>query len=326
MEINRITPNDTQFTARLSAIALKPKKLYYYGVMPSMDERFSETEARYAFEGRGRPRTVAVVGARKCTDYGREQGYKIAYELARQGVVVVSGLAFGIDSVAHRAALDAGGMTVAVLGTPIDQIYPACHKGLAEEIVQKKGAVISEYPEWQEVLKDEKLAKALQSQSGRKAAFLQRNRLISGLSDIVVVVEADLRSGSLNTAHHAFEQSNLVYAVPGDVTREGSRGCNKLLGRGAVAFTETEEILLDLGFKVKKAVTQKKGILKGDSEAETQILERIQEGRSDGEEILEAIQKNGVMMTVSDFTMAIFDLQIKGRIKALGGNRWMLID
>lgn len=98
------------------------------------------------------------------------------------------------------------------------------------------------------------------------------------------------------------------------------------MGRGAVAFTETEEILLDLGFKVKKAVTQKKGILKGDSEAETQILERIQEGRSDGEEILEAIQKNGVMMTVSDFTMAIFDLQIKGRIKALGGNRWMLID
>ena len=192
--------------------------------------------------------------------------------------------------------------------------------------MQKKGAVISEYPEWQEVLKDEKLAKVLQSQSGRKAAFLQRNRLISGLSDIVIVVEADLRSGSLNTAHHAFEQSNLVYAVPGDVTREGSRGCNKLLGRGAVAFTETEEILLDLGFKVKKAVTQKKGILKGDSEAETQILERIREGRSDGEEILEAIQKNGVMMTVSDFTMAIFDLQIKGRIKALGGNRWMLID
>ena len=205
MEINRITPEDTQFTARLSTIALKPKKLYYFGEMPSMDERFSETEARYSFEGRGRPRTVAVVGARKCTDYGREQGYKIAYELARQGVVVVSGLAFGIDSVAHRAALDAGGMTVAVLGTPIDQIYPACHKGLAEEIVQKKGAVISEYPEWQEVLKDEKLAKALQSQSGRKAAFLQRNRLISGLSDIVIVVEADLRSGSLNTAHHAFE-------------------------------------------------------------------------------------------------------------------------
>ena len=209
MEINRITPEDMQFTARLSAIALKPKKLYYYGTMPCVDERFSGVEARYAFEGRGRPRTVAVVGARRCTNYGREQAYKIAYELARQGVVVVSGLAFGIDSVAHRAALDAGGLTLAVLGTPIDQIYPACHKGLAEEIVQKKGAIISEYPEWQEVLKDEKLAKILQSQSGRKAAFLQRNRLISGLSDIVVIVEADLRSGSLNTAHHAFEQSNL---------------------------------------------------------------------------------------------------------------------
>ena len=122
MEINRITPEVMQFTARLSAIALKPKKLYYYGTMPRVDERFSGVEARYAFEGRGRPRTVAVVGARRCTNYGREQAYKIAYELARQGVVVVSGLAFGIDSVAHRAALDAGGLTLAVLGTPIDQI------------------------------------------------------------------------------------------------------------------------------------------------------------------------------------------------------------
>lgn len=93
-----------------------------------------------------------------------------------------------------------------------------------------------------------------------------------------------------------------------------------------MAFSETEEILLDLGFKVKKTMTQKKGVLKGDSEAETQILGRIQEGVSDGEEILEKIQKNGAIMTVSDFTMAIFDLQMKGRIKALGDNRWMLID
>ena len=120
MKINRIIPEDSQFTARLSSIALKPKKLYYYGKMPESDERFKEIESRYIFEGRGRPKTVAVVGARKCTDYGRDQAYKIAFELAKQGVVIVSGLAFGIDSVAHRAALDAGGITVAVLGTPID--------------------------------------------------------------------------------------------------------------------------------------------------------------------------------------------------------------
>lgn len=326
MKFNRIIPEDSQFTARLSSIALKPKKLYYYGKMPESDERFKEIESRYIFEGRGRPKTVAVVGARKCTDYGRDQAYKIAFELAKQGVVIVSGLAFGIDSVAHRAALDAGGITVAVLGTPIDQIYPTCHRGLAQEIIEKDGLIMSEYPEWKEVLKNEKMTKILQSQSGRKSAFLLRNRLISGLSDIVVIVEADLRSGSLNTAHHAFEQSNLVYAVPGDVTRMSSRGCNRLLGRGAVAFSETEEILLDLGINSKKVISKKTKELKGDTKNETLILEKLGEGVSDGEEILERILKSGIMMNVSEFTTTVFDLQIKGRIKAMGGNRWLLVN
>ena len=314
MEINRITPEDMQYTARLSTIVLKPKKLYYYGKMPEADERFWNSEPRYVFEGRGRPKTVAVVGARKCTNYGREQAYRIAFELAKQGVIIVSGLAFGIDSVAHRAALDAGGATVAVLGTPIDQIYPACHNGLVQEIIEKGGVVMSEYPEWKEVLKDEKLTRMLQSQSGRKSAFLLRNRLISGLSDIVVIVEADLRSGSLNTAHHAFDQSNLVYAVPGDVTRMGSRGCNKLLGRGAVAFSETEEIK-----------SKKKEGTKGETEKETWILKKMEDGVLDGEEILEKIIEDGMKITASEFTTAVFDLQIKGRIKAMGGNRWLLI-
>lgn len=325
MEINRITPEDMQYTVRLSTIALKPKKLYYYGKMPEADERFWNSEPRYVFEGRGRPKTVAVVGARKCTNYGREQAYRIAFELAKQGVIIVSGLAFGIDSVAHRAALDAGGVTVAVLGTPIDQIYPACHNGLAQEIIEKGGVVMSEYPEWKEVLKDEKLTRMLQSQSGRKSAFLLRNRLISGLSDIVVIVEADLRSGSLNTAHHAFDQSNLVYAVPGDVTRMGSRGCNKLLGRGAVAFSETEEILLDLGISPEKIKSKKKEEAKGETEIETWILKKMEDGVLDGEEILEKIIEDGMKITASEFTTAVFDLQIKGRIKAMGGNRWLLI-
>ena len=123
-----------------------------------------------------------------------------------------------------------------------------------------------------------------------------------------------------------FEQSNLVYAVPGDVTRMSSRGCNRLLGRGAVAFSETKEILLDLGINSKKVISKKVKELKGDTENETLILEKLAEGVSDGEEILERILKSGIMMNVSEFTTTVFDLQIKGRIKAMGGNRWLLVN
>ena len=325
MQINSIQPMDNQYTARLSAIAVMPKRLYYYGKMPTQDARFMKCSPRYSFEQPGRPKTVAIVGARKNTDYGKEQAYKIAFELAEQGVVIVSGLAFGIDSVAHRAALDASGVTIAVLGTPIDQIYPACHRGLAKEIVDRGGAIVSEYPRWEEVKKSKEMSQILCSRNGRKKAFLQRNRLISGLSDVVIVVEADLRSGSLNTAHHAFEQSNLVYAVPGDVTRVSSRGCNRLLGRGAMAFTEIEDVLLDLGINTKKKKRNNQ-ILEGDNEKETLILEQLDSGVLDGEEIILKINQKGENnFDVSDFTVTIFDLQIKGRVKAMGENKWVLI-
>ena len=326
MQIKTILPEDEPYTARLSTIAVKPKKLYYYGEMPELDSRFLKTEPRYKFEQPGRARTVAVVGARKNTEYGKEQAYKIAYGLAKQGVVVVSGLAYGIDSIAHQAALETGGVTIAVLGTPIDQVYPVSHRGLANEIVRQGGAVVSEYAPWSEILKDEKQLRFFQSRTGRKAAFLARNRLISGLSDLVIVVEADLRSGSLNTAHHAFEQSNLVYAVPGDVTRQSSRGCNKLLGRGAVAFVALEDVLLDLGINQGARKIQEGLSLKGDTENETLILEQLKGGEIDGEEIIQRInQKGGGEINVSDFAITIFDLQIKGRVKAMGGNKWLLV-
>ena len=187
------------------------------------------------------------------------------------------------------------------------------------------GAIVSEYPRWEEVKKSKEMSQILCSRNGRKKAFLQRNRLISGLSDVVIVVEADLRSGSLNTAHHAFEQSNLVYAVPGDVTRTSSRGCNRLLGRGAVAFTEIEDVLLDLGINTKKKKRNNQ-ILEGDNEKETLILEQLDSGVLDGEEIILKINQEGENdFDVSDFTVTIFDLQIKGRVKAMGENKWVLI-
>lgn len=209
---NVIRPQEADFTEVLASIALVPKMLYFYGKMPEK-----------------RPKSVAIVGTRKFTHYGESVAYRLAYTLAKCGVVVVSGLAYGIDSIAHRGALDGGGVTVAVLGTPIDEIYPKEHLGLAREIVQSGGVVMSEldrgeiyYP---------------------KTCFLKRNRLIAGLADVVVVVEAAERSGSLNTAAHALEQGKEVFAVPGDVTRPMSRGCNQLIADGANVYMGAESVL-----------------------------------------------------------------------------------
>ena len=236
MQVKSISPLEDGFLRKLEFIALKPKILYYYGKSPGEtvdieSEGVKNNQEKASSQAYVRPKTVAVVGSRKYTKYGEEWAYKIGYELAKRGVIIVSGLAYGIDSIAHRAALDAGGLTVAVLGTPIDKIYPARHTGLAREIVDQGGMVLSEYPPQEILAKDEKLSRMLNSQLGMRAAFLKRNRLIAGLADLVVVVEGGVKSGSLNTAHHAMEQGVIVYAVPGDVSRSNSLGCNRLLGR-----------------------------------------------------------------------------------------------
>ena len=220
-KINQISPLDANFTEVLSSIVLMPKTLYFYGKIPENVLKNGKIE---------RPKAVAIVGSRHNTKYGEEVAYKLAYELARHGVIIISGLAYGIDSIGHRAAIDAGGKTIAVLGTPIDEIYPRNHKTLAEEIVKTGGAIISEYAPGTRVFP--------------KTSFLERNRIISGLSDIVVVVEAAERSGSLNTATHAIDQGKDVYAVPGNITSIYSTGCNKLIRQGAIP--EPDDILREL--------------------------------------------------------------------------------
>ena len=197
-KINQISPLEHDFTEVLNTIALTPKTLYFRGKIP---ENMSKE----------RPKTVAIVGSRHNTRYGEEVAYHLAYELARRGVIVVSGLAYGIDSIGHRGCLDAGGTTVAILGTSIDNIYPKKHLSLAREIVEKNGAIISEYAPGDNPI--------------TKYSFLERNRLISGLSDVVVVVEAAEKSGSLNTATHALAQGKEVFAVPGNITSPYSFFC-----------------------------------------------------------------------------------------------------
>jgi DNA processing protein len=157
---------------------------------------------------------VAVVGTRHPTGYGRASAVEIADELARAGVTVVSGLALGIDGAAHEAAIAAGGRTVAVLPSPVDRVYPPSHRALAARLVAEGGALISESP------------------PGRitgKPDFARRNRIISGLAEAVVVVEAPDRSGALLTAAAALDQGREVYAVPGPIDSLASRGCNRLI-------------------------------------------------------------------------------------------------
>lgn len=173
---------------------------------------------------------VAVVGTRRASAYGREVANTLATELARNGITVVSGLALGVDAVAHQAALDAGGRTLAVLGSGVDQIYPQQNRRMGEAIMHS-GAVISEY--------------ALGTRPDARN-FPPRNRIISGLSRGVVVVEAGQTSGALITAKFALEQGREVFAVPGSIFHPGSVGCNELIRNGATPLLSVDDMLTSI--------------------------------------------------------------------------------
>ncbi|MBQ9018187.1 DNA-processing protein DprA [Candidatus Saccharibacteria bacterium] len=315
-KINQISPLEDDFTEVLDSIAVKPKTLYFYGKMPQNvvkspnphSKLQNKTPEKSIAKNRTeRPKTVAIVGSRHNTRYGEEVAYKLAYELGKRGVVVVSGLAYGIDSIGHRGCLDAGGITVAVLGTAIDHIYPRNHLSLAAEIIEKGGAVMSEYaPGYNPIA---------------KFSFLERNRLISGLSDIVVVVEAAEKSGSLNTAMHALDQGKTVFAVPGNITSPYSQGCNKLIKEGALPYTEPADVLRELFPEEFVRQAKKQAALKlfGDNDVETLILQAIYAGARSGEQIMELTH-----LPPEVFSEATTMLEVKSRIRSLGMNHWGL--
>ncbi|MDO9574004.1 MAG: DNA-processing protein DprA [Candidatus Contubernalis sp.] len=177
---------------------------------------------------------VAVVGTRKCTSYGKKMAMEISRTLAEQGFTVVSGMARGIDTLAHISCLKAGGSTIAVLGSGLDVIYPRENEGLSKRIIEK-GALISEFPPGTKPL---------------PRNFPMRNRIISGLSLGIVVVESAEKSGALITADCALEQGREVFAVPGNVDSPYSRGCNRLIKEGAVLLESPIDILQELGYDV----------------------------------------------------------------------------
>ena len=284
MKINKVSPQDNNFLQILTTIAKPPKKLYFIGKLPT-----------------DRPPTVAIVGSRKPTSYGEEVTYRLAYDLSKKGVLIISGLAYGIDKIAHQATLDANGQTIAVLAHGLNHLYPATHKHLAQKIIQQGGALLSEYSPSTEV-------KGFQ--------FLERNRLISGLADAVVVTEATKRSGTMSTASHALEQGREVLAVPGNITSLLSVGCNNLIKQGAFPITSAEDVLEIIYPQLIQAQTK---LPLGEPPAETNILELLQAGVRDGNE-LQVKSK----LDVTLFSITMTTLEINGSIKALGGNQWTL--
>lgn len=246
--------------------------------------------------------TVAIVGSRKPTAYGKQVTHQLAFELAKRGVVIVSGLAYGVDAIAHEAALEAGGTTIAVLAGGLHKIYPVAHEALAKRIVESGGALISEH------------------EAGMEAHpyhFLSRNRIVSGLADAVVVTEATDRSGTLSTVAHALDQNKDVFAVPGPITSLLSAGSNRMLQQGAQVALRSQDILDSIAPQLSLQQTK---LPLGDTALETRIIQLIAGGVNDGE----AIQRRLPDHSTAEVLQALTMLELQGSLRSVGGNTWAI--
>lgn len=201
MQISEIREDDIEYPEKLYNIDDRPKKLYAIGNLENLKRK-----------------CVAIIGARNCTIEGRNNARKMAYYLANDNKVIVSGLAKGIDSYAHIGALEARGRTIAVLGSGLNRIYPIENRSLAKRIVLNGGTLISEYAISSPILREN---------------FAKRNRIISGISDSIIIMEARKKSGTLITANYALEQGRDIYCIPGRIDNENYQGTNELIKNGA---------------------------------------------------------------------------------------------
>ncbi|MBN1897549.1 MAG: DNA-processing protein DprA [Spirochaetes bacterium] len=255
--------------------------------------------------------SLSIVGSRLCTSYGSRVAYLLARDLVSLRLTVVSGMAIGIDKFAHKGALESGGKTIAVLGSGLGHIYPPENRDLFREMV-KKGLVLSEFPLAERPLKQN---------------FPMRNRIISGLSMGTVVVEARARSGALITAHMACEQGREVFAIPGPVNAETSKGTNKLIKEGAKLVQSVSDIISELnipGVKAQKKISNKKSEPEEHDQAlsqdEKMILKFIDYEPKKVEEIIE---KSKLKVNIVERTLMM--LEIKGFIKQIPGYRFHLV-
>jgi len=281
-EIKTIGIEDKNYPKLLREIKDAPKVLYVKGNLSPQEKCF------------------AIVGTRKCSDYGKEIAFSIAKDLAETGLTIVSGMAKGIDTFAHKGALEAKARTIAVLGTGLDKesIYPRQNLKLAENILETRGCLISEYPV---------------GTRGTNFTFPQRNRIISGLSLGVLVVEAKFGSGALITANWAFQQKRMVFSIPGSIFSKNSQGCHYLIKKGGKLVETANDILKELNLPAGRQVYRKE--LKGEGPEENLILKVLKEETLSIDKIIE---KTKLSAAKTASTLAI--LEIKGKVKNLGGN------
>lgn len=241
---------------------------------------------------------IAIVGTRKATTYGRDMAYQLAQGLVAAGLTVVSGLALGVDAAAHQGALDAGGRTIAVLPVGIDTIYPPEHRQLAQNIV-KQGALLTEFPPG--------------TQAERKN-FAPRNRIMSGLSLGVIIVEAPDKSGALLTADSAAEQGREVFAVPGQTTSSGSKGSNRLIQDGAKLVMSVDDVLNELNLTRNTTQTrQEVQQIAPENEQERTLLALIS---IEPQHVDDLCRQTNLPVAAVSSTLALMEL--KGMVRQVG--------
>ncbi len=281
-----VTWEDPGYPARLKDIEQPPPVLYIRGEWLPEDDF-----------------AVAIVGTRRITAYGRQITEELASQLGASGLTVVSGLARGVDAVAHAAALHAGGRTVAVLGSGVDRIYPPENRALAAEIM-KRGALVSDYP----------LGTAPESSN-----FPPRNRIISGLALATVVVEAGETSGALITAEFAAEQGRDVFAVPGSILAPQSKGTNRLIQNGALPLLSPDDVLQALDFKRVGEQKAARKILPAD-EVEAKLIGLL------GREPLHVDEiRNQSGLPVEKVSAALVMMELKGLVRQVGGMQYVAV-
>ncbi|MGA0333533.1 MAG: DNA-processing protein DprA [Kiritimatiellia bacterium] len=283
-----ITQLDPEYPELLRSIHDPPLALYVKGTLCAQD--------RHA---------IAVVGSRRCTHYGTQVADRLSFQLAKQGYTVVSGLARGIDAAGHQGALKGGGRTLAVLGTGIDQIYPAEHEKLARSI-EENGALISEFPI---------------GFKPTRQSFPQRNRICAGLCGGILVVEAARGSGAMMTVDFATEFGRLVFAVPGRIDNPSAGGCNGLIKNGAKLVEDVDDILEEFEYLIPPNPEGREdpAFVKPQvqlNDAERKILEHL--GREDKEQDV-LIRECG--LTASEVATALLTLEMKRQIKSLPGRK-----
>jgi len=288
MQIKKLVLNSKGYPERLRKIHSPPDPLYHVGAP------LAELLKRPA---------VAIVGTRKLSPYGQQVTWEFAEHLAEQGLVIISGLALGLDALAHKATLERGGLAIAVLPGPLEKIVPETNRRLAERILDSGGALVSEYPE------DER---------PQKQYFIARNRIVSGLADAVLIPEAGEKSGALYTARFGLDQGKNILAVPGSINAVGSIGTNNLIKNSkAGAVTAPVDVLNALGLKYH---TTKARHIKGRNANEQTILDLMMQGISDGDRLLGESR-----LSASQFNQALTMLEIASKIRPLGANHWAIV-